>query len=460
MKQWAYLTVILLAVIVCVCLVALNVGTANKASSARLELERCKKALAELKEQINKAESDRISANLKAGELQHKASALIEQQNADRLIIEDLWNMLRNMRTEAKQDHKEQKVIEHVQDSSVKYDKEESVKYDAEKVRKMISSGIDLEKTISQIVTSGGIESTLQEHSDQPVYWVAAASLAKDQEAKLAYLEEAASQHPESAIALSSLVEARITQGQIDESTLTHIDELKEIDPTNALADCYAAYCQFNNGDIEGALESLSQAGMKGRFADDRIELLMARYDYFLNEGCSDSAAIGLSAFGLPLSHMGMLQNMGRYSMEQAHTFSSAGQYEGALQIVKDISNIGRSISSSGRFIVYDRVGMALQQSAFEQQKQIYEALGDVRQTQEIDSQLQAIQERSSTIDVMVQAFGGVLQNMTEEDITNYIDGTILNGEFSTLQDIPEIAAALEQARKEQNNALSEKSIP
>jgi hypothetical protein len=175
----------------------------------------------------------------------------------------------------------------------------------------------------------------------------------------------------------------------------------------------------------------------------------MARNDYFLNEGCSDSVALGLSAFDLPLSHMGMLREIGEYSMTQAEVLYAAGQHEDALQIVTNISKLGGTLSSSGRFVVSDRVGMALQISAFGQQKQIYEALGNVAKVQEIDFQLQAIQERSDTIDIMVQAFGDVMQNMNDQDLADYVNGTILNGEFSTLQNMPEIAAALELARKQ-----------
>jgi hypothetical protein len=82
----------------------------------------------------------------------------------------------------------------------------------------------------------------------------------------------------------------------------------------------------------------------------------------------------------------------------------------------------------------------------------LYEAHGDVRQNQKIDVQLQAIDERSSMIDVVAQTFGSVLQNMTDQEIADYVDATVLNGEFSTLQDIPEIAVALAQVNQEQND--------
>jgi hypothetical protein len=64
---------------------------------------------------------------------------------------------------------------------------------------------------------------------------------------------------------------------------------------------------------------------------------------------------------------------------------------------------------------------------------------------EEIDVQIQAIQERSAAIDTMAQAFGPVMASMTEEDLAGYVDSTILNGEFATLQNIPEIAEALSQ---------------
>jgi len=431
-------------------------------------LERYKKAITELEGRIKKANSEKDLASQKVSQLERDVSVLrkesqrlLEQQKADRKVIENLREMMRQSKpAEVIKDAKEQALVDQKQQQDVKDAGEEAVKYDAESVMKMISSGGSLKDAINRIITSEGINSTLQQHNENPAHWVAAASLAQDPEAELEYLEQAAGLYPGSSMAISSLINAQIAHKQLDESTMAYIDQMKKVDPTNALADCYAAYCQFNSSDIEAALQSLSQASMKDRFADDSIDLLMARNDYFLNEGCSDAISLGLSAFDLPFSHMSMLRDIGDYAIQQADALYAAGQYENALQIATDASKLGGTLSSSGRFIINDRVGMALQISAIGKAKQIYEALGDVAKSAEIDSQLQAVQQRSETIDIMVRAFGGVLQNMTEQDIADYVNSTILNGEFSTLQNLPEIAAALEQARKKQQEESPETNVP
>jgi len=469
MKQWAYFIFISVITVICVCFIVLNMRSVSKVTSVTIELDQCKKELATLRGQIKKAGSERELAGQEVNRLEAEILTLREQQKTDLQAIENLTKKLKQKEAETlleppipKQDTTEHTVVEQLpKQQGVEGDKEEkSVKYDAELIKKILLSGGNLQDAIRRIITSEGIDSALQQHSDDPAHWVAAASLAQDTEAALVYLEQAAALYPDSSMTLSSLINAQIAHDKIDESTMNYIDRMKKIDPTNALADCYAAYVQFNNGDIEAAFQSLSQAGMKNRFADESIDLLMARNDYFLNEGCTDSIALGLSAFDLPLSHMGMLRQLNEYAMVQADTLYGTARYEDALKIVTDISKLGGTLSSSGRFIVSDRVGMAMQKEALERAKQLYEALGDTAKSEEVDSQLKAVQERAETIDIMVQAFGGVLQNMTEQEIADYVNSTILNGEFSTLQNIPAIAAALEQARIQREQESSETTIP
>jgi tetratricopeptide (TPR) repeat protein len=469
MKQWAYFIFISVITVICVCFIVLNMRSVRKVASVTIELEQCKKELADLKGRIKKTDSERELANRNINRLEAEVSSLLEQRKTNLKTIENLTETLRQKEAEAvheppvpKQDTTEQTVVEQIPgQQSVEDDKERKpVKYDAEMVMKILSSGGNLQDAIRRIITSEGIDSTLQRHSEDPAHWVAAASLAQDPEAALVYQEQAAALYPDSSMAISSLINAQIAHDKIDESTMAYIDQMKKIDPTNALADCYAAYVQFNNGDVEAALQSLSQASVKDRFADESIDLLMARNDYFLDEGCTDSVALGLSAFDLPLSQMGMLRQLNEYVMVQADTLYGTARYEDALKIVTEVSKLGGTLSSSGRFIVSDRVGMALQKEALERAKQLYEALGDIAKSEEADSQLKAVQERSETVDIMVQAFGSVLENMTEQDIADYVNSTILNGEFSTLQNLPEIAAALEQARIQREQEYSEITAP
>ncbi|MCP4453498.1 MAG: hypothetical protein GY809_18720 [Planctomycetes bacterium] len=309
---------------------------------------------------------------------------------------------------------------------------------------------------IQKLFTSEGIDGMLEMHRDQPIYWTAAASLAPDADTALAYLEEAIDLHAESPEILTALVQAQMAAGIVDESTQAYISELERIDPTNALGDCYAACCQFENGDIAGALQSLSEASAKGRFADDRIEALMSRYDYLLNEGVTDAAALGLSAFTLPLEHLSMMRQIEQQSLAQARVLADAGQYDQALKIALDMANLGSTLSSSGRFLVNDRVGIAMQEAGLNEQRAIYEALADATQVQEVDERLVALQDRSAMIDVMAQAFGSVMATMTEADLAAYVDGTIFNGEFATLQDIPEIQEAIKQAQDAIQNSPSD----
>ena len=409
---------------------------------------------------VQRAESQRDASQQAVQALQARLSALEDQKNEDQQVIRELWSMLATSTRAVPKGARAS-----VDPNGIVSDAEGiepnrpdgGPAYNIEAVKEMLThSGGDLDAALQQIITPEGIDRMLLEHRDQPAYWTAAASLAPNAEMALDYLREAAELHPESPEILTALVQAQMASGIVDESTLAYISELERIDPTNALGDCYAARVQFENGDIQGALQSLSEASAKGRFADDRIEALMSRYDYLLNEGATDSMALGLSAFTLPLEHLGMMRQIENQALEQARLLASAGQYDQALKIAQDMASIGGTISSSGRFLLHDRVGIALQEAGLGEQREIYEVLADAAQVQAADEKLLALQDRSAMIDVMGQAFGSVMANMTEDDLAAYVDGIILNGEFATLQNIPEIEEAIRQAQDAQQDPASE----
>ncbi len=411
-----------------------------------------RRTITQMEERIRNAETERDTARRQVARLQLEISALADAREEDRQVIQDLWTMAtaETRRDQAKRvaDVNVAETTDEADRKTPEQDQKQRAGYDIEGIKEMLAaSGGDLESVVRQIVTPEAIRRMLEKYGDRPACWAAAASLAPDPETALTYLEEAATLYPDSPAILSALVGAQMAAGRMDESTLAYVRELQNADPTNALGDCYAAHCQFENGDIPAALQSLSQASVKGRFADDRIGMLMERYDCLLNEGTSDALALGLSAFTLPLEHLGMIRQMGQQSIEQAQALSVGGRLEEALKIAQDVTNVGKTVSSSGRFLLHDRVGIALQQAGLTEQQKIYATLGDIPAMEGVGTQLQAVEERSATIDTMIQGFGAVMPTMTEEDWAGYVDSTILNGEFATLQNIPEIAQALNQSQ-------------
>jgi tetratricopeptide (TPR) repeat protein len=448
----AALMVMGVVIFVLIAVIALRPQASEPVNEAPNPLER---TVQELKGRVRQLAQERDAAQQKVGTLQAQVSTLDEQRNVDQKVLQELWELLTdNTRSVAKrvQARATAAADANVVDTKTSAPKEGAAAYNTHAVKDLLTaSGGDFEAVVQQIVTSEGIDRLLQEHRDQPAYWTAAASFAPNPEMALEYLQEAARLHPKSPEVLTALARAQIAAGIVDESTQAFIQELENLDPTNALGDCYAAHCQFQNGDVASALQSLSEASAKGRFSDDQIETLMSRYEFLLNEGVTDSLALGMSAFALPLEHLGMIRQIEKQSMSQARTLTDLGQYDEALKIAQDVANLGSTISSSGRFLLHDRVGMALQEAGLTEQRKIYEALADTPQVQEVDEKLTAVQGRTEQVNTMVGAFGGVMATMTEDDLAAYVDATILHGEFATLQSIPAVDEAVKQMQAQKS---------
>jgi len=346
---------------------------------------------------------------------------LKEERNGDRALIAQLWGLVHA--GGSRPDGKEAK--------------KPAATFDLTALKEMAgASGGDLNQVVRRVLTPEGLNASLQPHADQPAYWVAAASLCGDPAQALQYLETAASRFPGSAIAQAALIEAKRDLRQADAATRAAIENLRKADPTSSLADHYDAYFRFQEGDAAGALQALAAGSEKDRFADHRMELMMSRFQCLLENGCSDGGALALSAFSLGFEHLPMLREVSQKALEQAQAAHTAGEQEPALNTADAVARIGRNLSASGRFIVYDRVGMGMQEAALTAKRRFYEAAGNTYQVGEIDFQLGALQRRSAQIRDMAGAFGGVLANMTDEGIVRYIEATIMHGEFTTLQDL------------------------
>ena len=351
--------------------------------------------------------------------LENRSRTLADEREGDRAVIGQLWAMIHGDGSKPTAEGPERS----------------APSYDIATLKAMLAgSGGNLNEVIHQVLTPERLAATLQRHATQPVFWAAAASMCADPAQALQYLETAAARFPDSPIAQASLIEAKRALPGADASTRAAIDRLREADPTSALADHYDAYFRFKEGDVAGALQVLAAASEKDRFADQRMELMMGRYQSLLESGCSDGAALALSAFSLPFDHLPMLREVSQQALLQAESAFASGDVASALQTVEHLARIGRNLSASGRFIVYDRLGMEVQQTALQAGRRFHASAGNAVQIGELDYQLGALEARAAAVNAMAEAFGGILATMTDADIVRYIDSTIMHGEFTTLQ--------------------------
>lgn len=372
-----------------------------------------------LETELRAAEVERTRLAEAARSADDRVLALTEERKGDRTLIGQLWGLV----------HAGQSTPGGPEAGG------EAGKHDVGALRRLAAAnGGDLSQVIQQILTPEALNATLQRHADQPAFWVAAASLCGEPAQTLQYLESAASRFPASAIAQAALIEAKRALPEADEATLAAIENLRQADPTSSLADHYDAYFRFKEGDVAGAVQAVAAASEKDRFADHRLELLMSRYQCLRENGCSDGGALALSAFSLGFEHLPMLREVSQQALDQAQAAYAAGQLEPALSTADSVARVGRNLSASGRFIIYDRVGIQLQEAALLARRRFLEGAGNTYQVGETDFQLGAVRARATQIGDLVGAFGGVLANMTDEGIVRYVEATVTHGEFNTLQ--------------------------
>jgi len=287
------------------------------------------------------------------------------------------------------------------------------------------------------------LRSILQQRQADPEAWTAAASLLRDPAAREALLREANAQCPGSPVVLAALAETLLSQDEMDASTTDAIRELAVADPTNSLPDLFEACYLARSGDIRGAEQALARANSKDRFADYRIGQLMARSDYLIEAGCADPAALTLAAFGLAFPHLGMVRELADTLSGEMEACLARGQPERAHQMAAQLVDLGENLSASGRFIIYDRVGIAVQQAGLNAERRALELIGDPGHTDAIDRRQAAIEDRSHTIDMMAQLMGEALSGMSEAELSAYASRAILDGEFLALQSLPIVQSAL-----------------
>ncbi len=78
----------------------------------------------------------------------------------------------------------------------------------------------------------------------------------------------------------------------------------------------------------------------------------------------------------------------------------------------------------------------------------------------DLKEQLRKAESQRKAADRKVERLEQEVAALTEQDLADYVDGTVLSGEFSTLQAMPEIAEALAQAQQAHDSQTNQTTQP
>ncbi|MBT3381874.1 MAG: hypothetical protein HN742_04330 [Lentisphaerae bacterium] len=403
-------------------LLVVAIGAAWKLSRTESELMRTMDVLQNVMVESDRLDAQRGDLGRKVKRLQRVIGKLNEERVSDEILTETLWRRL----------------------SQPGEGPSDSHTYNSGVLLEAARNGDEnLEKLLRTVMSEAGVKTTLEQHESDPLCWLSAASLTNAPEQAERYLQEATKRFPECPVVLARRIEADLRGGSADAATQKRIGDLQRQDPNNGLGDCYAAALYFNMEDTQGALDSLAEAGRKTRLADHHIDALLTRQTFLQNQGCTDAAALGLSAFTVPLPHLGLLRQTAGKALKQSQAMGAEGDVEGALAVAEDVARLGRNLSASGRSLVHDLVGARLQRDALQEQRKLQTAQGNVRGAKETDLRTEALDAHTTELSLMAKAFPEALQRMSETDLATYLDDLIVNGEFAALQRLPSVAEAL-----------------
>ena len=288
------------------------------------------------------------------------------------------------------------------------------------------------------ILTPDSIEETIEKNGRKPSFLVAAALLSKDAEKAAGYLEEALRKNPRSPAALSASISQLLARGDSSEKTRSLIEAFKSADPSNCLANYYAAAVRFRDGDPAAALTELREAGARIHLQDYVVSNLPASEAFFGDAGATPALSKAMAAISSRMDAMPLLLDLSDSIAREASRLLAGGDAAGARPLLLEQARLGSQVSASGRFMLTDVVGIRIQEKALQAEKKLLESegLGDGERAQEIALKLGRNAEQLARMRQVGDAFASLVQELSDGEMIDYMSRVATEGEISALAEL------------------------
>jgi hypothetical protein len=211
------------------------------------------------------------------------------------------------------------------------------------------------------------------------------------------------------------------------------LERFKQSAPANTMPGYLSALDYFKAGQSDRAVEELSAVAGKAGFEDYSLEFLQTAEEAYRSAGYSDAEAKAISGTQLLLPHMAELRDLGRKLGELSGSYLAAGDQASAQAALQMAADLGRHLESPSGWntLIGELVGIAVERTALTAMDpaSVYGATG-----QTVQARLDQIAQQRTARRELVQQSAGLLESMSEPELSIYFDRQKLFGEVEALK--------------------------
>jgi len=268
------------------------------------------------------------------------------------------------------------------------------------------------------------IESYLRENKRSATSLLAAARISKDP----AFLCEALKSFPgDPRVLLDYLMfDKTITDSERRQA----IDAFREASPDNALGNYLSALDHFTQGNEDEAVRDLWNSLDQAKIGSYTLETMQDVQEAYQAAGYSPAQAAILAFYGTELPELQQMNDLSKRLSALQAQYIQAGDMESAQSIAEVGLRLGTQMQETqGYFMVGDLVGMKIE-------KQFLESLDPnavlIAGNQTVGDRLTGLDQRKQMIKDLVAPIEELLPNLSESEVTTYIERTKLFGEIES----------------------------
>jgi hypothetical protein len=226
--------------------------------------------------------------------------------------------------------------------------------------------------------------------------------------------------------------EAAFEQGATPEERQQWLENWKNSDPDNSMADYLLARDDFKAGKPDQAVQELIAASGKGEYRDYTQARMQDDQDAYLSAGYSAAESESISSMQLLLPQLAQIKDLGLSLRDLANSYRQAGDDSSAQAALQMAAQLGQRYGDTpGEPEISWLVGMAVEKIALNNMdpNDVYGSNG-----QTVQERLNQIAQTRQDLNQLNQQLEPILPQLSDQDWISYKDRWRVFGEKTAVQ--------------------------